>query len=80
VTPIRVFLLILAAWALSACAGPTVESLRDPVPETLVTRTAVPGYTRIRYWGDNGDGLSPSVIAEVKAQQKAAGFTSNKRD
>jgi hypothetical protein len=80
VTPIRVFLLILAAWALSACAGPTVESLRDPVPETLVTRTAVPGYTRIRYWGDNGDGLSPSVIAEVTAQQKAAGFTSNKRD
>lgn len=79
-TPIRVFLLILAAWALSACAGPTVESLRDPVPETLVTRTAVPGYTRIRYWGDNGDGLSPSVIAEVTAQQKAAGFTSNKRD
>ena len=79
-TPIRIFLLILAAWALSACAGPTVESLRDPVPEALVTRTGVPGYSRIRYWGDNGDGLSPSVIAEVTAQQKAAGFTSKKRD
>ena len=78
--PIRLLLLILAAWTLSACAGPTVDSLRDPVPETLVTRSAVPGYSRIRYWGDNGDGLSPSIVAEVVAQQRAAGNTSKQRD
>jgi hypothetical protein len=80
VNPIRLLLLILAAWTLSACAGPTVDSLRDPVPETLVTRSAVPGYSRIRYWGDNGDGLSPSIVAEVVAQQRAAGNTSKQRD
>lgn len=60
--------------ALAACAGPTVDSLRDPVPEPLVTRTSVPGYSHIRYWGDNGEGLSPNVVAEVAAQQKAAGY------
>lgn len=64
----------------SACAGPTVESLREPVPETLVTRSSVPGYSHIRYWGDNGDGLSPGIVAEVVAQQRAAGNTSTQRD
>lgn len=66
--------------ALAACAGPTVESLRDPVPETLVTQSSVPGYNRIRYWGDDGDGLSPEIVAEIAAQQKASGNTSPDRN
>jgi predicted patatin/cPLA2 family phospholipase len=77
--PAKLLSAILVGLALMACAGPTVESLRDPVPEPLVTRSAVPGYSRIRYWGDNGDGLSPDIVAEVAAQQKAAGMTSPDR-
>lgn len=73
--PIRFLLLLIAGLALAACAGPTVDSLREPVPESLVDRSAVPGYSHIRYWGDTGEGLSPNIVAEVIAQQRAAGFT-----
>ena len=72
-------LLLMASLALISCAGPTVDSLRDPVPEPLVNKSAVPGYNRIRYWGDGGEGISPSAVAEVVAQQKAAGITSQER-
>jgi predicted acylesterase/phospholipase RssA len=78
--PLHYLSVILLGLALAACAGPTVESLRDPVPELLVTQSAVPGYKRIRYWGDNGDGLSPDIVAEIAAQQKAAGNASEKRN
>ena len=77
---IRYLLLILLGTLLAACAGPTVESLRAPVPEPLVTQSKVPGYSRIRYWGDNGDGLPPGIVEEIAAQQKAAGNTSTRRD
>lgn len=72
-------LLIMVSVALLSCAGPTVDSLRDPVPEPLVNKSAVPGYNRIRYWGDGSEGISPSSVAEVVAQQKAAGLTSQER-
>lgn len=72
-------LLIMVSVALLACAGPTVDSLRDPVPEPLVNSTVVPGYSRIRYWGDAQESIPPSVVAEVVAQQKAAGITSAER-
>jgi hypothetical protein len=78
--PIRYLSVILLGLALAACAGPTVDSLRDPVPEPLVTQSSVPGYTRIRYWGDNGDGLTTEVIAEIAAQQKASGNLSPERN
>ncbi|MCA3561105.1 MAG: patatin-like phospholipase family protein [Aestuariivirga sp.] len=65
---------------LAACAGPTVESLRSPVPEPLAGRSAVPGYSQIRFWGDNGEGLSPAMVNEVIAQQKAAGLPPNERN
>jgi hypothetical protein len=77
---VRSLCAILFGTVLSACAGPTVESLRDPVPEPLVTQSEVPGYQRIRYWGDNGDGLSPDVVAEITTQQKASGNSSRKRN
>ena len=70
--PARYLCLVVLGMALAACAGPTVESLRDPVPEPLVTQSAVPGYKNIRYWGDDGDGLSPDIAAEISAQQKAS--------
>ena len=77
--PLRLVITLCFGLLLAACAGPTVESLRDPVPEPLVSRSAVPGYSRIRYWGDNGEGLSPNIVAEVAAQQKAAGYNPKNR-
>lgn len=76
---IRVLLPLVVAGLLSACAGPTVESLRDPVPESLLSATAVPGYSHIRYWGDDGNSIPPSYAAEVAAQQVASGNTSPNR-
>ena len=73
-------LFALLALALAACTGPTVESLRDPVPATLVSRTAVPGYSHIRYWGDTGEGLTTAIVEEIAAQQKAAGLSSTERN
>lgn len=71
---------VLLAGLLGACAGPTVNSLRDPVPEPLVSRTTVPGYSHIRYWGDNGEGLTPAMVDQIVAQQKAAGLSPTVRN
>lgn len=73
-------LLGLVALFLAACAGPTVESLRTPVPEPLVGRTAVPGYGHIRYWGDDGEAISTAMLDEILARQKAAGLSPKVRD
>jgi len=72
-------LLMLVGVALVSCAGPTVESLRNPVPEPLVNTSEVPGYTRIRYWGDGEASIPSGAVAEVVAQQRAAGITSPER-
>lgn len=72
-------MLAIIAVAAAACAGPTVEALRDPVPEPLVARAAVPGYSHIRYWGDDGTGLTPAMLDEIAAQQRAAGLPADKR-
>lgn len=76
---VRLFVALCFGMALAACAGPTVESLRDPVPEPLVSRSTVPGFTHIRYWGDNAEGLSPTVVDDVVAQQRAAGYNPKNR-
>ena len=69
----------MASLGLAACAGPTVESLRSPVPETLLSSTTVPGYSKIRYWGDDPDGINPETVALIAAQQKASGNNSPNR-
>ncbi|WP_395684758.1 patatin-like phospholipase family protein [Aestuariivirga sp.] len=74
-----IFMLGLFGLSLAGCAGPTVESLRSPVPEPLVNSSLVPGYSHIRFWGDSSEAITPSVVAEVMAQQKAAGITSQER-
>lgn len=67
------FLAALLVCTLAACAGSTVESLRDPVPAALVGTSAVPGYSRIRYWGDDGASISKEMITEIAQQQRASG-------
>lgn len=70
---------ILTCVGIAGCAGPTVESLRSPVPETLLSSTNVPGYSKIRYWGDDPNGISPETVAVIAAQQRASGNTSQNR-
>lgn len=60
-----------AALFLAACAGPPV--LRDPVPAALVASSTIPGYSRIRYWGDDGSAIDERMIDEIAAQQRASG-------
>ena len=61
--------ILLVAGTLAACASSaTVDELRVPVPETLVTIAAVPGYGKIRYWGDEGSSISPEVFARRREQ------------
>jgi predicted patatin/cPLA2 family phospholipase len=70
---LRRTLLVLPAGLLAACAGPTVERLAGPVPEPLVNATVVPGYTHIRYWGDDADSISQTMLSEIAAQQESSG-------
>jgi hypothetical protein len=77
---IRLMCVFVLAMVLAACAEPTVDSLRDPVPEPLIGRTAVPGYSHIRYWGDTGDGLGTAMVDEIVARQKAAGLSPSVRN
>ena len=64
---------------LAACAGPTVESLRDPVPEPLLSRSTVPGYSHIRYWGDNGDGFTDAMLEEISTSSMRREFTATEK-
>ena len=75
----RRLLTLSSASVLAGCAGPTVDSLRDPVPEPLQADTVVPGYARIRYWGDDPNGISAQTVAEIGAQQRASGNMSPNR-
>src|SRR5690242_10760196 len=68
-------IVISAAAMLMGCAGPTVEQLRDPVPEPLVATASLPGYSHIRIWGDDGSGIAPEMIQTINAQASAAAKT-----
>lgn len=76
---LRHLLLVCIGLALAACAGPTVNALRDPVPEALASSSALPDYGHIRYWGDDGEGLTTAMLAEITARQRAAGLSTTVR-
>ena len=70
---LRMGLMGLSIMAVAAgCAGPTIDELRAPVPELLVASANVPGYSKIRIWGDDGKGISPEMVETVTAQTLAA--------
>jgi predicted patatin/cPLA2 family phospholipase len=60
---------------LSACASTSLEALRNPVPEPLVVKADVPGYTQIRFWGDDGTGLTKETVDVRLAQLAEAAKT-----
>jgi Patatin-like phospholipase len=62
---------LFATLLLGACAGPAM--LRDPVPAALVASSAIPGYSHIRYWGDDAAAIDTRMIDEVAAQQRESG-------
>ena len=74
----RAFTIGAMSFGLSGCAGATVEQLRNPVPEPLLSQAALPGYKNIRYWGDDADSIDPSVLQEIAVQQ-ARGLKSDRR-
>jgi hypothetical protein len=47
--------------------------LRDPVPAALVTSSAIPGYSHIRYWGDDAAAIDTRMVDEIAEQQRASG-------
>ncbi|MGE3872462.1 MAG: patatin-like phospholipase family protein [Parvibaculaceae bacterium] len=70
------FIGLFVALLLAACAGP---ELRNPVPEPLVTASAVPGYSHIRFWGDDGAAIDRRMVEELAQQQRASGNTATDR-
>jgi hypothetical protein len=65
----------MIALLLSACGTTSVEALRNPVPEPLVVQADVPGYSQIRFWGDDGTGLSQDAVETRLAQLAVASKT-----
>jgi len=80
VTLLQRLFVVATVVLLAACSGQAVDNLRNPVPEALATQSQVAGYRHIRYWGDNGDGFPPELLAEISAQQEASGIITRDRD
>ncbi|QIG48933.1 patatin [Nordella sp. HKS 07] len=59
---------------LSGC-GASLEELRTPVPEPLVAVAHVPGYKQVRFWGDDGNSVTPAYIEAGAAQIMRAAKT-----
>jgi len=57
---------LLLLLALAACAAP-----RHPVPEALVEKASVPGYGRIRFWGDDAQSIGHSTIVREATESRA---------
>src|SRR5437764_11355351 len=73
---IRTYLIAaLATTWLAGCSSPSVEELRSPVPESLVATASLPGYSQIRFWGDDASGISREAIAIAADQAHAAAKT-----
>jgi hypothetical protein len=70
----------IASLLLASCTGSVVSGLRDPVPEPLVERAEISGYSHIRYWGDDGSSISSGTIAALIAQQAKANSEEDARN
>jgi hypothetical protein len=57
----------LGALALGGCAG----APRNPVPQTLLDAADVPGYGRIRFWGDDASSIGREAILAEAGQSRA---------
>src|SRR3954451_5114925 len=64
---------ILIACVLAGCSASLED--RKPVPESLVAVAALPGYSDIRFWGDDADSISKSRLETRLAQLDVAAKT-----
>jgi hypothetical protein len=71
---VRWLTVLAAAVALAACASMAADP-RNPVPEPLVVEASVPGYAQIRFWGDDGTGLTKETVETRLTQIAAASRT-----
>jgi hypothetical protein len=65
--PFRLSAYLLLTLA-SACAGTSL--LRDPVPETLVTRADVQDYSKIRFYSDDQSAMEE--LGQVAGRKRKA--------
>jgi predicted acylesterase/phospholipase RssA len=68
--------LIVGGAALFWLGGCATE-LRDPVPEPLVAVAGVPGYSHVRFWGDNASNLDTAIL-KIQAGQLARAARADK--
>jgi hypothetical protein len=61
-----------AVLVVTGCASTSLEAMRNPVPEPLVVQADVPGYSQIRFWGDDGTGLTQETVELRLAQLSGA--------
>jgi hypothetical protein len=65
---------IAAALAVLALTGGCANTSRQAVPEALVDVAAVPGYGKIRFWGDDADSIGRrTIIAEAAESRRRSG-------
>lgn len=75
IRPFISFLLGAAGLVLLSGCGATLEELRTPVPEPLVAVAQIPGYSQVRFWGDDGNSVSHAYIERGAAQVMRAAKT-----
>lgn len=73
--PLISFLVGAAVLAFVSGCGATLEDKRSPVPEPLVSAARVPGYSQIRFWGDDGNSVPHAYIANQAQQVMRAAKT-----
>jgi hypothetical protein len=66
ITAARCAALLLPALLLPACGG-----ARNPVPQAMVETAAVPGYSGIRFWGDDADSIGREAILAEAAESRS---------
>jgi predicted patatin/cPLA2 family phospholipase len=65
---VRQFLSYALGFAGLLWLGGCATEIRDPVPEPLVAVAGVPGYSHIRFWGDNASNLDPAILHSQATQ------------
>ena len=69
----RCFAYCMVTGLLTACAGSgVVDELRSPVPRSYVQSAAVPGYGKIRFWGDSAASFTVQDLSQRRTQMLAA--------
>ncbi|MDA1214615.1 MAG: patatin-like phospholipase family protein, partial [Planctomycetota bacterium] len=64
------YIILYLLFCLSGCA--VTGNMREAVPRDLVERVNVPGYNRIRFWGDDPHSITDVDVLTIHDQKAAA--------